>query len=65
MASPASGDPLIVGDREGTVTVFQTGDEYQQIAQYELGERIMASFVTIEDDLIVRTEEALYRFSQK
>ena len=61
----ATGEHLIAGDREGVITVMKTGDQYDEIAQYDLKERIMASFVPVGDDLLIRTEKALYRFSTK
>ena len=61
----ASGDRIMIGDHEGKVTILRAGDEYQEIATYDLGEQIMACPVPIGDDLIVRTKEAVYRFSKK
>lgn len=64
-ASPlVSGDRLLVGDHDGNVTVFRAGDDFEQIARYEFGEQIMASPIPIGDDLILRTANAIYRFSR-
>jgi hypothetical protein len=59
----ASGDRILVGDQSGNVTVFRAGQKYEELGRYSLNERIMASPVPIGDDLIIRTEDALYRFS--
>lgn len=63
-ASPlVSGDRLIIGDHDGNVTVFRAGEAFELIGRFELGEQIMASPIAIGDDLILRTKEAVYRFS--
>jgi outer membrane protein assembly factor BamB len=59
----ASGDRILVGDQSGNVTVFRAGQKYEELGRYSLNERILASPVPIGDDLIIRTEDALYRFS--
>ena len=61
----ASGNRLLIGDHEGNVTVFRAGDEYQELARHELGEQIMASPVPIGEDLILRTDKAVYRFANR
>ena len=60
----ASGDRLLVGDHDGSITTFRATDKFEEIARYELGEQVMASPIPIGDDLILRTKVAIYRFSQ-
>ncbi len=61
----ASGDRILVGDHDGHVTVFRAAGKYQEVARYELNEQIMASPLAINDDLILRTKLAVYRFSKE
>ena len=63
-----SASPLMVGDRiyfgshEGVVTVISAGRESEVIAENELEGQIMASPAVVDNSLVVRTAEAIYRF---
>ena len=52
---------------DGTTTVTAVGDEYRELATNRLGgegERLFATFAVVEDDLIIRTENAVYRIGR-
>jgi hypothetical protein len=38
--------------------------EFQELARNDLGERTLASFAVIDDDLLIRSENHLYRIGQ-
>lgn len=63
-----SASPLLVGDRiylgshEGTVTVLSVGRDSEVIAENQLDGQIMASPAVVDNSLIMRTAEAIYRF---
>ena len=63
-----SASPLMVGDRiylgshEGTVTVLSVGRESEVIAENQLDGQIMASPAVVDNSLIMRTADAIYRF---
>ncbi len=61
-ASPLlNGDMLYLQSEQGDATVMQLGGEPQEIAKNSLPGRIFASFAIIENDLLIRAEEGLYR----
>lgn len=63
-ASPiAAGDKIYFLSHEGTVDVIQAGPDYELLAENKLEPRLMASPAIVGNDLIIRTEEALMRFS--
>lgn len=63
-----SASPLMIGDRiyfgshEGLVTVVSVGRESGVIAENQLDGQIMASPAVVDNSLILRTAEAIYRF---
>lgn len=65
-----SASPILVGERlfftseEGVTTVVKVGDEYQLIAENDLGERTLASMAVSGDALLMRTANALYRIER-
>ncbi|MCS7470403.1 PQQ-binding-like beta-propeller repeat protein [Stieleria sp. ICT_E10.1] len=65
-----SASPLLVGDRiylgshEGTVTVISTGRDSEVLAENQLDGQIMASPAVVDNSLIVRTADAIYRFQE-
>ena len=62
-ASPVlANDMLYFVSESGDFTVLACGKEYHVLAQSELNERTLASPAVVDDTLIVRTEEHLYRF---
>ncbi len=66
-----SASPLLVGDRvfftseEGVTSVVKAGDQYELLAQNDLGERTLASLSVSGDALLIRTENALYRIEKQ
>ncbi|MEM9827418.1 MAG: PQQ-binding-like beta-propeller repeat protein [Planctomycetota bacterium] len=62
-----SASPIKVGTRiflpaeSGETTVIRSGNAYEKLATNDLGERTFATFAVVQDDLIVRTQQALYR----
>ncbi len=66
-----SASPLLVGDRlfltneEGVTAVVKIGDEFQQIAANDLGERTLASMAVAGEAFLIRTAKALYRIEKK
>jgi len=63
-----SASPLLIDDRmylgshEGIVTVISVGRDSEIIAENQLEGQIMASPAVVEDSLVIRTSEAIYRF---
>ena len=66
-----SASPVLVGDNlyftneRGVTTVAKTGDRFRKLAENDLGERTLASFAVSDQALVVRTDKALYRISEK
>ncbi|MCO8121974.1 PQQ-like beta-propeller repeat protein [Stieleria sp. TO1_6] len=62
-----SASPLLVGDRiyfgshDGVVTVVSLGRESEVIAENQLEGQIMASPAVVDDSMILRTSDAIYR----
>ncbi len=56
---------IMVANHDGKIVVFESGDNYREISSVELDEQIMASPTVIGDDLLIRTAEAVYRFSKQ
>jgi outer membrane protein assembly factor BamB len=62
-----SASPLLVGNRvyfqseTGESQVFQLGTEPTELAKNVLPGRIFASYAVIDDDLIIRSEQGVYR----
>lgn len=62
-----SASPILVQDRiyciseDGTATVIQAGRSFEKLAENAVGERTLASPAAVDDSLILRTSEALYR----
>lgn len=65
-----SASPLLVGDRvyftdeSGVTTVVRADEEYEKLAENDLGERTLASMAVADGALWMRTAEALYRIEQ-
>ncbi|MEM6692493.1 MAG: PQQ-binding-like beta-propeller repeat protein [Planctomycetota bacterium] len=63
-ASPLlAGENLYFANHDGQVRVVRASDQYQLVALNELGEKIMASPAVVNDALVIRTDQALYRFN--
>lgn len=62
-----SASPILVGDRiyfgshDGSVTVIKPGDEGEVVAENQIDGKIMASPAVVDNALILRTDNALYR----
>jgi outer membrane protein assembly factor BamB len=65
-----SASPLLVGNRvyfqseSGEALVMEIGDKLKEIAKNTLPGRIFASYSVIDNDLIIRTEQGVYRIGQ-
>lgn len=63
-----SASPLMIGNRiylashEGTVTVISVGRDSEVLAENQLEGQIMASPAVVDNSLVLRTAEAMYRF---
>ncbi|MCC9601571.1 PQQ-binding-like beta-propeller repeat protein [Stieleria sp. JC731] len=57
-------DRIYIGSHEGVVTVLSTGPESEVLSESHLEGQIMASFAAVDDSLIVRTADAIYRFAE-
>jgi outer membrane protein assembly factor BamB len=61
-ASPLMADGRIYfTSEEGLTTVIEGGREYTEIASNDLQERTLASFGVVDDSILLRTADALYR----
>ncbi|MEM7473478.1 MAG: PQQ-binding-like beta-propeller repeat protein [Planctomycetota bacterium] len=61
-ASPILVDgKLYLCSREGVVTVVDISGEFKVLASNEFGQQLMASPAVIGNDLLIRSDEALYR----
>ncbi len=66
-----SASPLISGNRIyfqselGESTVFEVGDKPNEIARNKLPGRIFASYAVAENDLIIRSEQGVYRIGSR
>jgi outer membrane protein assembly factor BamB len=56
-----AGGKLYFHNEEGVTTVLETGREFKVVAENELDGKLMASAAVEGDDLIIRTDQALYR----
>ncbi|MEM9587540.1 MAG: PQQ-binding-like beta-propeller repeat protein [Planctomycetota bacterium] len=62
-ASPTlAGERLYFANHEGEIFVVQPGKSFELIETNTIDEKIMASPVFVQDALVVRSENALYRF---
>ncbi len=65
-ASPLmAGGYLYLGSHDGMVTVLKPGNEGTVVAENQLDGQIMASPAVIDNALIIRTDQALYRIESK
>lgn len=61
-ASPLlAGNHLYLTSEEGVTTVIRAGREFVKVAENDLGERSLASLAVLDNALILRTDDALYR----
>ena len=65
-----SASPLLAGgnlyftSEDGVTTVIRAGPEFDQVAENEIGERTLASLAVVDGDLLLRTDQALYRIGK-
>jgi outer membrane protein assembly factor BamB len=65
-ASPLlNGDIIYFQSEQGDATVLRLGAEPVEIAKCTLPGRIFASFAVVENDLLIRAEEGLYRIGKQ
>lgn len=65
-SSPLVADDKLYAAREdGVVMVMAIGDELRVLAQNDLGERVIASPVAVNNRLFIRGEKHLYCFSER
>ena len=61
-ASPLmAGDLLYFTSEQGVTTVVRAGREFMEVAENDIGERTLASLAVVEDSILLRTANALYR----
>ena len=58
------GNRIYALDETGSCTVFAAEPDYKVLATNPLRERALASMAVVENDLLIRTEEALYRIGE-
>ena len=58
-------DRIYMTSESGETTVIQAGRDFKKLAENDLGERTLASMAVIDNAIIMRTEEALYRIEQR
>jgi outer membrane protein assembly factor BamB len=62
-ASPVAADGKVYAASEaGVVSVFEAGDKFAEVAENDLGERLVATPAIVGDTLFVRTEKHLFAF---
>ncbi len=65
-ASPIlAGDKLYLSSRKGVVTIVQANNELSLVSKNDFGSPILASPAVIGNDLILRTESAVFRITAK
>ncbi|OYW18156.1 MAG: hypothetical protein B7Z55_11165, partial [Planctomycetales bacterium 12-60-4] len=57
MSPLAVGEELLVVSEEGIATVFRAADEFQEVAEHDLGESVLATPAVLDGRLYVRTTE--------
>ena len=65
-----SASPLLTGDtiyfqsESGEALVMKLGEQLEEIARNSLPGRIFASYAVVDNDLIIRAEQGVYRIGQ-
>ena len=49
----------------GKTTVIRAGREYEQLAENDLKERTLASVAVVDNAILMRTDQAIYRLEEK
>ena len=60
-----AGGKVFIAGRDGTIAVLKTGKEFEVLAKNKLGEDATASPAVANNVLYIRTEKALYAFSDQ
>ena len=55
---------IYLTDETGKTFVFQASNKYEAIAVNDLCERTLASLMAWDETLVIRTENAIYRFGK-
>ena len=69
-AGPYISSPVLAGNRiyiashRGILTVFETGDNLNILAQSDLNEKIMATPAIVDNKLYIRTADSLFAFGE-
>ena len=61
----AAGGKIYIASRNGIVTVIDTGEKFNIIAQNNLGDNITATPAVVDNKLYLRTSKFLYAFGKK
>jgi outer membrane protein assembly factor BamB len=65
-ASLVAGDGKVyLSSERGVITVLKAGRPWDVLSSHDFGERIMATPVAADGQLLIRTDEALYCFAKK
>lgn len=65
ISSPVlAGNRIYIASRRGILTVFETGDNLNILAQSDLNEKIMATPAIVDNKLYIRTADALFAFGE-
>lgn len=59
----STGGLIYLLDEAGKSTVVKPGDQYEVVAENDLAERALSSLGVIGNDILLRTEKALYRIA--
>ena len=60
-----AGDKIYFTDEAGLTTVVRAGSEFEEIAENDLGERTLSSMAVVDNAILLRTADALYRIENK
>ena len=55
---------IYLTDETGKTYVFRADKKFEAIAVNDLGERTLASLMAWDETLVIRTENAIYRFGK-
>ena len=55
---------IYLTDETGKTFVFRAGKKFEAIAVNDLAERTLASLMAWDESLVIRTEDAIYRFGK-
>ena len=61
----AAGDLIYAASGDGVLSVFRAGEEFELVCSHDFAERIFATPAIVDGALYVRTDQALYAFSDR